>query len=144
MPQETRTCVCRVPQNELWDLLADYGNVVALSSPGSSARLSAGSPRSCGCLYAATIEWQGSTSSFTACLVEASRPATLTWQADTALGASSIRFDLEPIDPQSTLVRITSWHRATETGRELEPMAWGLLKTSLEHTALGLSQLHAE
>lgn len=141
MQHETRSCVCKLPQDELWGLLTDYANVIVLGSPGSSAVLSAGNPRQTGCTYAAKVPWKGSVSTFEACLVNASRPSTITWRAQTGLGISSIHFDLKPIDALSTTVSITSVHDASSAGRVLEAMAWGLLQTSLENTVVGLSRL---
>jgi hypothetical protein len=141
MRQETLSCVCRVPQDELWDLLADYANVADLGSPGSSARLSTGRFGESGCTYTATVSWRGSSSTFTARLLEAVRPSDLYWEAQTAMGLSSMRIELKPLDSASTTVTVTSAYQTSESGRMFEAMTWGLLRTTLENTVQGLSRL---
>ena len=95
MRQETRSCECPIPQEALWDFLSDYNNVVAMGSPNASARLVDGSPQKCDCVYEAEITWQGVHKLFTACMNDAIRPDTLTWEAETGMGTSWLRFDLD-------------------------------------------------
>ena len=141
MRQRIDSCECRVPREALWDFLSDYNNVVAMGSPGASARLVKGDSQLCDCVYEAEITWQGSTSRFTACVVDAIRPETLTWDAETGTGRSWLRFDLEPVNSQITFVTVSLRFEGSPWAQMLEALAWGFLSTALDRTLVELSQM---
>ena len=103
--------------------------------------LSKGTAEHCDCVYEAEIIWQGSTSHFTARMIDANPPETLTWEAVTGVGRSRLRFDLEPIDPATTFVTVTLSYEASSRAHTLETLTWGFLSGTLQRTLAELSQL---
>ena len=144
MLQDTRSCTCHMPREQLWEFLADYNNVVALGHAEASARLVDGIPQCCDCAYEAQVTWRGSTSHFTACLVDSRRPRTLSWDAETGLGRSRLRFDLEPLDSDRTYVTVTLTHEQSRWAHLLQALAWGFLRKTLDRTHAQLSQLGSD
>jgi len=133
--------VCRIPQAALWDSLSDYNNVAKMGAASASARLVEGNPKHYDCVYEAEIIWQGSASNFTARMIDANPPGTLTWDAVTGVGRSRLRFDLEPIDPATTFVTVTLSYEASSRAHTLETLTWGFLSGTLQRTLAELSQL---
>ncbi len=141
MQQLIRSCEVRVPREPLWDFLSDYNNVVAMGSPDASARLARGDSQRCDCAYEAEITWQGSTSHFTAYMIDATRPETLTWDAETGMGRSWLRLDLESVSSEVTLVTVTLRFEGSPWAQMLEALAWGFLSETFDRTLVELSQL---
>ncbi len=132
----------RRPTEALWDFLSDYSNVVAMGAPVASARLVGGDPSRCDSVYEADITWQGSTTRFTARMLDGRPPQTLSWDALTSTGRSCLRFDLEPIGSEATLVNVTLSYEARPRAHTLEALTWGFLCGTLERTLHELSQLN--
>lgn len=140
MRQETRSCGVGMSVEELWSYLADYDQVVRLSSPGGSGRLIDGEPGRAGAKYRATVLWEGITSEFTARLASAEPPSSLMWKAASGSGCGSIRFDLRPAEA-GTRVDATLEFAATAPSRALEPFAWGLIQPMFKRMMRKLHEL---
>lgn len=139
--QETQECTVSAPASELWDHLADYGNVVRLASPSASAHRIASNPHA---RYEARLEWEGIESRYRTTLVDAEKPRTLTWRGVSGFGVGSVQFDMTPLEEASTRVRATLIIDAGATSRPLEPFAWGILAPMFRRTMRKLQGLQLE
>lgn len=133
MRTATRSCTTYCAQGFLWDYLADYDNVVRLSSPLGSSRLVSGERRTLHSVHAATLEWEGMASTYRAEMTEAARPERVAWAGKNAGIAMGIQFVLAPLAYDATRVTAELSLKMIAAMLPLEPFAWGMTVGLFEH-----------
>lgn len=142
MREDTLSIRADIPAEALWDFLADYDNVVRLGWSHSSAE-PLEDPDGCRVRYRARTSWEGLQNQYTACLMSAERPQTLTWSTNTSGSRSWLRFDLQPLGQTRTHVTATLHLKHGAALALLEPFAWGLMRSALVKTMTALESLDA-
>lgn len=127
MRQVANIVVVRVPQEALWDYLANYENLIRIAASTARAKLKSGAPGMDGATYEGALEWEGITSSWVAHLKEPVPPDSLMWESCSHGGECWVRFDLTPIDEANTSLSVTLAYGASKPNAPLEPFAWGLI-----------------
>lgn len=141
MRQVTNITTVQVPAEELWDYLAHYESSVRIATDTARATLKSGTPGIVGATYEASLEWEGIGSSWVAHLKQADRPNSLTWESCSHGGECWMRFELTPIDPDSTSLAVTLAWGANKPNAPLEPFAWGLITPMLKRAMRKLHEL---